>query len=63
MDEDSLGRDAHLTGMVVAALDHWLDHLVEVGTAVDNGRSDPAMLERAARAGGQLAAQVPTHAR
>ena len=51
MYENALGRDAHLTGMIVAALDHWLDHLVEVGTAVDNGRGGPAMLQSAARAG------------
>ena len=57
--EDALRRDADLAGMVVAALDHRLDDLVEVGAAVDDRRRGAAMLQRAARAGRQLAVQIP----
>src|SRR4029077_8675930 len=62
MHENALGRDAHLTGMIVAAFDYRLDHLVEVGTAVDNRRGGPAMLQGAARARCQLAVQIPSDA-
>src|SRR4030095_3258895 len=61
--ENPLGRDAHLTSMAIATLDHGLDHLVEFGTAIDDRRGGPAMLQRTARSGCQLAAQVLTDAR
>ena len=58
MDEDALGRDADLAGMVIAALDHRINDPVEIGAAVDDGRRRAAMFERRARAMRQLAAQM-----
>ena len=63
MDEDALHRHADLARVIVAAFDDRLDDAVEIGAAVDDHRRGAAMLQRAARARGELAAQIPADAR
>jgi hypothetical protein len=61
MDENALRGEANLTSVIVAALDDRLDDLVEPGAAVDDDGCRAAMLKRATRARGELAAQLPAN--
>src|ERR1700758_4953104 len=59
MYEDSLHRDADLTGVIVAAFYQRLDDRVDLHRAIDDNGCRSAVLKRATRAWRQFRAEIP----